>query len=85
MMLDIHHLEGLVELEKTSQMFFEDIPMALMQVLIVRGVLVCQELKEDKFLVYFTFFKAIVNVLVQFYLQLLGSRAIGQGIIVHCL
>ena len=85
MMLDNHHLEGVVELERTSQMFFEDIPIALMQVAIVQNILQCEDLREDKFLVYFTLFKAVVNLLIQFYVQLINSRATGQGLILQCL
>jgi hypothetical protein len=86
MMLDNHHLEGLASLEKTSQMFFDDIPMAFLQVAILYQWIECPELNEEAaWLVYFVFFSKISNVGLQFYLEFIASRALGQGWIIHSL
>jgi hypothetical protein len=83
--LSPHSLEGVTDLEKTAQMFYEDIPMATLQLLILYDVLSCPELKENKTIVLLTFFKALANILFQFGMQKLSSKAMGEEVILHCL
>ena len=78
-------MEGLGELESIGGMFFKDIPVVIVQTLILFEILDCPELAEASTLVYYTLFKSAVNLLVQFFYQERKGKAMGEGLIVQCL
>ena len=83
--LSEHSMEGLSELESIGGMFFKDIPVVILQALILFNILTCPELKEEPGLVYYTLIKSMFNLIVQFYYQWKKGKAMGEGLIVQCL
>ena len=76
-----HSLEGINTLNKTSQMYFEDLTMVIMQILILYKVLDCPALVEDPTVVHMTLIKAIVNILFQYTKWWLESSACNESVI----
>jgi hypothetical protein len=74
--IDSYTFEGIQQLQKDSIIFWQDIPILSVQLLILNEILVCEQLLEDGSLTfYISLASTVVNLISYVFIKILRMRA----------
>lgn len=84
--LNMFTFEGVTALKETAAVYFEKLPMFLLQILILAGVLKCDELVDDGALaIYLSFATTIFSLISSITLRYFESKALRENFIIYSL
>ena len=83
--IDQFTFDGIQQLQYNSLIFFQDIPLLIIQVLIFTEVLNCKELLEDSLTFYISFGSTVLNMVTFFFIKRLEMQAANESFIMICL
>jgi hypothetical protein len=79
--IDKYTYDGVMQLQYNSLMFFQDVPLLILQIFIFFDILSCPELLEDSFTFVLSFGSTILNICSFFLLKKFDQNATGESFI----
>jgi hypothetical protein len=80
--IDPYTFDGICQLQRDTLIFFQDIPILIVQILIINGVLNCEQLLEDGSLTfYISLASTIANLVTYIFLKILRMRATKENFV----
>jgi fumarate reductase subunit D len=83
--IDRYTFTGIELLQKNSMVFFQDIPMLIVQLFILLGVLQCKELLEESSAFYSSLLTTLLNLFTFIVTKIFETKATEEHFVMQCL